>query len=159
MNIMLAFARDAWGRASLSAALHTDEPSRVMTFAEFGDNIWWAKSPFATTDHTYSVLYHHVDNAEQRQVIVTCGSIIQDCVIPKGFDPSASQEAMIEPLTPSIIYSHGIHRLGIIVLPKTTTRSMRNRIWKLKDDFYSCALMPYADALSHGRTGHLLRHT
>ncbi|HMP75755.1 MAG TPA: hypothetical protein PKE12_05595 [Kiritimatiellia bacterium] len=125
-----------------------------MSFARFGEEFWWAKSPLASTEHPYSVLYHHVNDATKRQVIVTCGSVIQECVIPVGFDPQGPTTAAFELSTPSIIYEHGGHALGIIVIPKTETKTMRNRIWKIKDLARIKGQTLFDDALTHGRAGH-----
>ena len=154
MTTTVTFDRDSYGRAMLTARIQSHEPSHVLAFAEYDDTVWWTKSPVATTEHGYSALYHHVYRQnEQRQVIVTCGGIIQDCVIPTGYDPSESQVLTIEPMIPATIYLHGTHRLGLILLPKDVTKSMRNRIWRLKPEWNSPELKRFAEALSHGRCG------
>ena len=154
MKIALDFNKDEWGRSSLTTIIHTNEPSRILTFARFGEDVWWAKSPLASTDHPYSVLYHHVHDATKRQVIVTCGSVIQECVSPIGFDPQGPTTATLELSTPAIIFEHGEHALGIIVIPKTETKTMRNRIWRIKDLGRIKSQTLFDDTLTHGRTGH-----
>ena len=154
MNIALNFQKDEWGRSSLSTVIHTDDLSRILTFARFGNDIWWAKSPLASTDHAYSVQYHHVHDATKRQVIVTCGSVIQNCVIPTGYDPESPITAVIEMSTPSTIYQSGLHSLGVIIIPKADTSTLRNRIWRIKASVDRHKLILFSDALAHGRTGH-----
>jgi hypothetical protein len=160
IDIALAFSADEWGRASLAAEFASDGPCHVLTYATFDDDVWWAKTPVATDEHAFSALYQHVRNPEGRQVIVWCGhSVVEHCIVPKGHEPAHSQEATIAPFTPSILYGCGTHELGLIIIPKTATKTLRNRIWRLKEAFLTTALIPFADALSHGRTGHAKRRT
>ncbi len=160
MIINLTFAMDEWMRAALSATFQAPEPAHLLAFVEHGPDLWWAKSPVARTDLAYSALYHHVRHEHaQRQVIVSCGATIQDCVIPEGFDPGGPLEVQLEPLLPCTLYARHAHRLGLILVPKSATKSMRNRIWRLKSAFLSPALAPFAEALAHGRSGHAPRLT
>lgn len=154
MNIELSFATDSYGRASLTTTFLNKEHSHVLTFVKYGDELWWGKSPVAKEECEYSAFYHHVHDLQKRQVIVTCGSIIQECVIPSGYDPTGSCQAVVEPFVPSIIYSKGVHSLGLILFPKSATKTMRNRIWKLKEAFFKPELMSYVEALSLGRIGY-----
>jgi hypothetical protein len=156
MKITLSFSEDEWGRASLTGAIPTEEPCHALIYSFYKGNCWWAKSSNAMSELEYSAFYHHVYNCEQRQVIVNCGNIIQDCVIPKGYDPTHSQVADIQPLIPSVIYSCREHELGIILIPKRGTKSLRNKIWRLKESFMNDSMLPFIDALSHGRQGHRL---
>jgi hypothetical protein len=160
MDIALGFSADEWGRASLAGGFASDEPCHILTYATFGDDVWWAKTSVATVEHFFWAQYHHVRNPEGRQVIVMCGgSVVEHCVIPMGHDPTHSQEATIAPLTPCILYACGTHELGLIMIPKTARKTLRRGIWRLKEAFLTTALMPFADALSHGRTGHAKRQT
>ncbi len=153
MKIDFAFSQDEWGRARLSADLLTEEPVRVLAYATFQDKMWWAKSGKATTEQHYSALYHHVRSEPSRQVIVNCGSIIQDCAIPSGLDPCAGASIELIPMVPCTLYQCGPHSLGILLVPQSATKSMRNGIWRLRSDRYSAELEPYREPLSHGRIG------
>ena len=160
MKINLTFTVDAWKRVTVSAVFTWSEPAHLLAFIEHGPDMWWAKSPVAKTELTYSAHYHHVRHQQgQRQVIVSCGATIQDCVIPEGFDPGAPAEIQIEPLRPSTLYAQHPHRLGLILVPKSATKSLRNRIWRLKPALLSPALAPFAEALARGRSGHLRSET
>ena len=155
MKINLTITVDAWKRVTLSAVFTWPEPAHLLALIEHGPDLWWAKSPAAKTDLTYSAHYHHVRHQHgQRQVIVSCGTTIQDCIIPEGFDPGTPGAVHLEPLLPCTLYAQFPHQLGLILVPKNTTKSLRNRIWRLKSAFQSPDLAPFAKALAQGRSGH-----
>jgi hypothetical protein len=154
MQINLLFNKDEWGRASLTGTIAVSEPCHTLIYAAYKSDVWWAKSANALSEISYSALYHHVHDGEKRQVIVNCGVTLQNFVMPSGYDPLHSCVVDITLLTPNTLYACREHELGIILLPKSATKSMRNKIWKLKDAFMTDALLPFTDELSHGRTGH-----
>lgn len=153
MQITLSFKEDEWGRASLTGTLPVNEPFHTLIYAKYMGDYWWSKSANAMGSIKYSVLYHHVHDREKRQVLVSCDSVIDHCVIPKGYDPSSSQTAKVLPLIPNVIYQFREHELGIILIPKSGTKSMRNKIWRIKESFINDSLNPFIDALTHGRKG------
>ncbi len=155
MHIELSCTVDDWGQASLAGTITASEPCHALTFATFKSDIWWAKSSLATIDIAYTAFYHHVRDDHKRQVLVTCGSSsIDKCIISRGYDPIHSCIAEITPLVPSTVYSCREHDLGIILIPKSATSSMRNKIWRIKESVITKELAPFKNALAHGRRGH-----
>jgi hypothetical protein len=154
MQINLLFNEDEWGQASLRGAIPVVEPCYALIYAQYKGDVWWAKSANAVSELSYTASYHHVHNGEHRQVIVNCGITLQDFVMPSGYDPSQSCIVDITLLTPITLYACREHELGILLIPKSATKTMRNKIWKLKESCMNDALLPFTGALSHGRTGH-----
>jgi len=155
MQIALSYTTDNWGQASLAGTLAASEPSHILAYTIFKNDVWWAKSTLAINDIVLTAFYHHVREMDKRQVLVTFGSSsIDHCVIPKGYDPTHSYTVEITPLVPSPIYSCREHVLGIILIPKNATRSLRNKIWRIKESFITDELIPFTNALAHGRRGH-----
>jgi len=125
VNVALKLSEDEWGRRSLSADLVFEQPVKVLMCAWLGSEWWWAKSPKWRTHYNWAAQYHHLRDGS-RQVIVTCGALLQDCVIPAGFDPEAPGQAEVEFLKPSALYQKESHGLGLIVVPQGAARSLRN---------------------------------
>ena len=153
MNVALELSKDEYGRSSLCATLHFEVPVKILTYAWMEREIWWTKSSMWSTNYNWNAQYHHLRDGT-RQVIVTCASILQNCVIPAGFDPDASSLAEVEMLKPSVLYQKGEHGLGLVVVPEGAATSMRNGIWRLKQTHMNPSLQPLSQALMFTRAGH-----
>ena len=156
MQITLTYKEDEWNRASLTGTFPVNEPFHSLIYAKYVSECWWSKSANAMDQLDYSVLYHHVYDGEKRQVLVRCNSFIDHCVIPKGYDPSTTQTVEMLPLIPCVLYKYREHELGIILIPKSGTKSLRNKIWRIKEAFLNDSLTPFIDALSRGRKGRII---
>ena len=154
MNITLHLSEDEWGRKSLSTELAFEAPTKLLLYACLKNELWWAKSSEWATHHKWSAQYHHLRDGA-RQVIITSGVILQDCIIPAGFDPETECQAEVKILTPSLLYRRGEHAVGIVVVPSGTAESVRNGLWRLKPAHMNESLVPFSEALSRSRNGHV----
>lgn len=154
MNVSLNLSEDEWSRKSLATEFVFAVPTKLLLFAWHKNDIWWAKSSEWAMHHKWSALYHHLRDGT-RQVIVTSGAVIQDCIIPAGFDPETECIAEVELLTPSLLYKRDQHALGIVAVPTGAAESLRSRIWRIKNDHMNESLVPFAEALSNSRSGHV----
>ena len=99
-----------------------------------------------------SVLYHHLSD-NSRQVIVSCGAVLEHCVVPPACEPTAASHVQLKLLQPVTLYKCGEHGLGIVAVPQGAARTMRNGIWQLKRAHMNPSLEPFSAALFTTRRG------
>jgi len=153
VNVTLKLSEDEWGRKSLATEFAFEVPTKLLLYARFKNDLWWVKSSEWETRHQWAAQYHHLRDGT-RQVIITSGAVLQNCIIPAGFDPETECQAEVEILKPSWLYRCGEHAVGIVAVPSGTAESLRNGIWRLKPTHMNESLTPFDEALSYSRSGH-----
>lgn len=83
-------------------------------------------------------------------------AMIEHCIVPIECEPVSSvRSEEISLLTPCTFFSRNGHGLGMIVVPQGCAKNLRNHIWRLKSEYLSAPLRPFAESLHQGRHGHL----